>query len=525
MPSWQKDQVESYRAAVAGSDQQPLAGFNAHGRGYPDISALAYNYVIAVGNELTAVSGTSASSPVFAGMVSLINSARMAAGHSNLGWLNPALYQLASYFAKDITSGDNRCAADAMVCCGHGFFAADGWDPVTGLGAINFPAFKDAMMSIGVPAQAPTVTPTRAPQGPTIRPTRSPALAPTVHPTAAPTMSRGWLSINQYEGESCMGSVTTVSAVPTDTCLELYGSDLKMAGSVHYVCNGDGTAKVSYFSDALCRKVTHEAAIFMGCAYKVANYYDSEEYYSTEVSCTVSSDPTTPPLPSYDGKYAVERSYNSLVGCEGHVSGVEAILQNFCFNINQRVMSYKLVFPNIVVYNALNCPTSKVVSRSPLNTDCQSALEDDDGGGDDDADDDDAFLRSAAFEEESAQGSYSPGLIKSIRPSNDLELQADDDDYAYGDDATTDMFNIWAVAHTAPEVATHVPTVRPTVRPSQRPTVRPSTHSPTTCHPSVIPTANPSQSPTAAPSNAVPVIISNDDYDFPSKIWLFQRSN
>ena len=40
--------------------------------------------------------GTSASTPVFAGMLSLINSRRLAAGKSSVGFANPALYALAA---------------------------------------------------------------------------------------------------------------------------------------------------------------------------------------------------------------------------------------------------------------------------------------------------------------------------------------------------------------------------------------------------------------------------------------------
>ena len=94
------------------------------------------------------VSGTSAACPVMAGMISLVNSARRANGNSTLGWLNPALYALHPAFVNDITSGDNRCVAAGEQCCQQGFFAAEGWDPVTGLGSLDFEKFKTAMMGI-----------------------------------------------------------------------------------------------------------------------------------------------------------------------------------------------------------------------------------------------------------------------------------------------------------------------------------------------------------------------------------------
>jgi hypothetical protein len=49
--------VEASQGGITWSDghpRAPLPGYNAAGRGYPDISALAYNYVIAVNKNLTA---------------------------------------------------------------------------------------------------------------------------------------------------------------------------------------------------------------------------------------------------------------------------------------------------------------------------------------------------------------------------------------------------------------------------------------------------------------------------------------
>jgi hypothetical protein len=83
-----------------------------------------------------------------AGMVSLVNAARRSRGNSTLGFLNPALYALHMQFTNDVTSGDNRCVAAGSPCCEVGFTASEGWDPVTGLGSINFEKFKRAMMAL-----------------------------------------------------------------------------------------------------------------------------------------------------------------------------------------------------------------------------------------------------------------------------------------------------------------------------------------------------------------------------------------
>lgn len=138
-----------------------------------------------------AVSGTSASSPVMAGMVSLVNSARIAAGKAPLGWINPVLYQLYEAFAIDVTEGANNCAAGALVCCGHGFGALPGWDPVSGLGSVNFAAFKAAFMALPDHSSAPTAAPSVTPGEPTPAPVQVPTAQPSLAPSAYPTVAKG----------------------------------------------------------------------------------------------------------------------------------------------------------------------------------------------------------------------------------------------------------------------------------------------------------------------------------------------
>jgi tripeptidyl-peptidase-1 len=106
---WQKETLDGYWAGVEdGSFVRPFHGYNRGGRGLPDVSALAHNYIVAVGLELTAVSGTSASSPVMAGMISLVNAARLEAGYPSVGWIHPTLYRHHARFSNDVTSGRNN---------------------------------------------------------------------------------------------------------------------------------------------------------------------------------------------------------------------------------------------------------------------------------------------------------------------------------------------------------------------------------------------------------------------------------
>ncbi|KAH9058057.1 subtilisin-like protein [Lactarius vividus] len=104
------------------------------GRGIPDISAQAVNYMIVVNTNPVLVSGTSCSAPTAAGIISLLNDFLISEGKNPLGFLNPWLYGRDHGLRglNDITSGSNP------GCNTDGFSAAAGWDPVTGLGTPDF---------------------------------------------------------------------------------------------------------------------------------------------------------------------------------------------------------------------------------------------------------------------------------------------------------------------------------------------------------------------------------------------------
>jgi hypothetical protein len=132
--------------------EYPNRSYNRKGRGYPDIVIAGVNYLVVVNGSIYALSGTSASAPAFAGMISLINSARYRNGKSSLGWLNPTLYTTKESFANDIVDGDNKCygfGEDAKSqCCKEGFNGAIGWDPVTGFGAVNFKKLYNVLYNL-----------------------------------------------------------------------------------------------------------------------------------------------------------------------------------------------------------------------------------------------------------------------------------------------------------------------------------------------------------------------------------------
>jgi tripeptidyl-peptidase-1 len=146
-PSYQSSAVSGYFSSLS-TEEQPVAGYEASNRGYPDVSMLGYNYEVVIAGKTYAVSGTSASAPVFAGVVSLVNAARLDAGKSALGFLNPSLYSSSlSGVYNDITEGHNKCTA-GRVCCDEGFSASQGWDPVTGFGSVDYGKFYDALYNM-----------------------------------------------------------------------------------------------------------------------------------------------------------------------------------------------------------------------------------------------------------------------------------------------------------------------------------------------------------------------------------------
>ena len=151
-PSWQDEVVVAY---LNTHFKSRIRSFNPNGRGIPDVSLLGFDYDVIVGGSHLRESGTSASAPAFAAMVSLVNAARFQRGKGPIGFINPTLYMYASEFTNDIVSGRNNCSAvnaDSVInCCREGFTASVGWDPTSGLGSIDFSRFHELLVGLGGP--------------------------------------------------------------------------------------------------------------------------------------------------------------------------------------------------------------------------------------------------------------------------------------------------------------------------------------------------------------------------------------
>jgi subtilase family serine protease len=125
-------------------------------RGIPDISMLAASsspaaiYSSFLGNGgITGASGTSLAAPQFAAIVAL---ADQLAGH-RLGWIDPALYGLASHHAAGIVGVAHGDTTVTVAGTGKitGFAAVAGYNLATGLGTVDAAEFVRELAGRGLP--------------------------------------------------------------------------------------------------------------------------------------------------------------------------------------------------------------------------------------------------------------------------------------------------------------------------------------------------------------------------------------
>ena len=111
------------------------------GRGYPDVSANGGPIPTYSNGKPYVQNGTSAAVPIWASILTRINEARLAANKSTVGFVNPTLYSNTQVL-NDITEGYG------YGCNTTGFSAAEGWDPITGLGTPRFGDLMDLFMGM-----------------------------------------------------------------------------------------------------------------------------------------------------------------------------------------------------------------------------------------------------------------------------------------------------------------------------------------------------------------------------------------
>ena len=119
----------------------PSVNDGATRRGVPDVAAAAASepgYRIILNGQPIAKDGTSAATPLWAGLIAIANAAR----GGPIGLANPSLYANPA-LCRVITQGNNRVG-------GTGYDAGPGWSACTGLGAPIGQAIVSALAAIPV---------------------------------------------------------------------------------------------------------------------------------------------------------------------------------------------------------------------------------------------------------------------------------------------------------------------------------------------------------------------------------------
>jgi uncharacterized protein (TIGR03437 family) len=233
---------------------QPGTGSQNDGaRGVPDLALAASanhnGYMVYSGGTLSVFGGTSAGTPVFAGMVALLNQYLVRAGESaGLGNVNPRLYGLAQSTPNvfhDVMTGTN---AVAVACAGrirnctagsYGYSAGPGYDLASGLGSVDLYNLVTAWKPAGSSLSLGTATMTLTPNASTISSTDVVTL------TASVTASNGGIPL---------GTVAfRVGAIPLGTATLLAEGNKAVAiwnGSASSFATGPNTITAEYSGDA-----------------------------------------------------------------------------------------------------------------------------------------------------------------------------------------------------------------------------------------------------------------------------------
>jgi subtilase family serine protease len=243
---------------------------NDEARDVPDLALAASGehdgYAIYAHGELISVGGTSASSPSFAGVISILNQYLSAKGtivKPGLGNINPVLYNLAqngSGIFHDVTTGNNvvPCAGGSKGCVtgSFGYPAASGYDLATGLGSID--AYKLVAQWSSLPAVAGTsLTLAVTPQ--------SVSVTGTAQLTATLTLANGGSapggSLTFTAGGTSLGSATLNVSRPAATAtLTISGASLPVGANTVSAAY-PGTAQYSGSSASATLIVTAPPAV------------------------------------------------------------------------------------------------------------------------------------------------------------------------------------------------------------------------------------------------------------------------
>jgi len=148
-PSYQTQAVQAY--LKSGVLLPPSMYFNGNNRGFPDVAGIGENVcLLNPGQSCELVAGTSASTPLWAGIITLLNNDRIGAGKKPLGFVNQVIYNMfyansQQYFNNQFEWGNNPGGCPTNM----GFNAKAGyWTPLTGCGSPKFAAIRKYVASL-----------------------------------------------------------------------------------------------------------------------------------------------------------------------------------------------------------------------------------------------------------------------------------------------------------------------------------------------------------------------------------------
>jgi tripeptidyl-peptidase-1 len=159
-PAYQDATIARYMKTVSNETYAYYTPYtNWAGRGFPDVAAHSTgpSFATVYAGTLSSNGGTSASAPVWAAVVGLLNDARLRLGKPALGWLNPLVYTYGSRVLTDITTGystgcnrvnNTHFGGPPGIVPGARWNATEGWDPVTGYGTPDFEKLKALVLSL-----------------------------------------------------------------------------------------------------------------------------------------------------------------------------------------------------------------------------------------------------------------------------------------------------------------------------------------------------------------------------------------
>jgi subtilase family serine protease len=118
-------------------------------RNVPDVALTANNIYVKYGNGLSSssVEGTSCAAPLWAGFMALANQQAVAGGKPTVGFINPAIYEIANESIYSIAFNDITKGTNTWSLSPNSFFAVPGYDLCTGLGTPKGTNLINALVS------------------------------------------------------------------------------------------------------------------------------------------------------------------------------------------------------------------------------------------------------------------------------------------------------------------------------------------------------------------------------------------